>query len=104
MYHESIEESKIDIDLLKAADKYLIEDLLAICVKHLGLESNLTLDNALDIMMIAYQTNQTSLFETATNFVMKNKGKLIKTDSWKKLSREHPDLIVKAFENILAQQ
>ena len=46
MYHNSIDKSKIDVDLLTAADKFRMEDLVDICVKHL--KSDLTLKNALD--------------------------------------------------------
>ena len=42
MYHNSIDESNIDIDLLMAADKFLMEGLVDICAKHL--KSNLTLE------------------------------------------------------------
>ena len=102
MYHDTIDKSKIDFDLLKAADKYLMDNLVTYCLEHL--ESNLTLDNALDIMMAAYQINQNSLFEVATNFVLNNKGKLTSTDSWNSMVRDHPDLIAKAFSVFLVKQ
>ena len=102
MYHDTIDKSKIDFDLLKAADKYLMDNLVTYCIEHL--ESNLTLDNALDIMMAAYQINQNSLFEAATNFVWNNKGKLTTTDSWNKMLKAHTDLIAKAFNSILAKK
>ena len=102
MYHDTIDKSKIDFDLLKAADKYLMDNLIANCLEHL--KSNLTLENALDIMMVSYQINQNSLFEVATNFVWNNKGKLISTDSWNSMVRDHPDLIAKAFSVFLVKQ
>ena len=46
MYHDSLEESKIDCDLLKAADKYLMEGLVAICTNHF--KSKLTLENVVE--------------------------------------------------------
>ena len=102
MYHDTIDKSKIDFDLLKAADKYLMDNLVTYCLEHL--ESNLTLENALDIMMVSYQINQNSLFEAATNFVWNNKGKLTSTDSWNSMVRDHPDLIAKAFSVFLVKQ
>ena len=102
MYHDTIDKSKIDFDLLKAADKYLMDNLVTYCLEHL--ESNLTLENALDIMMVSYQINQNSLFEVATNFVLNNKGKLTSTDSWNSMVRDHPDLIAKAFSVFLVKQ
>ena len=41
MYHDTIDKSKIDFDLLKAADKYLMGNLVENCLEHL--KSNLTL-------------------------------------------------------------
>ena len=102
MYHDTIDKSKIDFDLLKAADKYLMDNLVDNCLEHL--KSNVTLENALDIMMVSYQINQNSLFEAATNFVWNNKGKLTSTDSWNSMVRDHPDLIAKAFSCILVKQ
>ena len=94
MYHNSIDKSKIDVDLLTAADKFLMEDLVDICVKHL--KSDLTLKNALDVLIVAYQTNQNSLFEIAFEFARENKGKL-KADKWNEMIRNHPTLIAKAM-------
>ena len=45
MYHNSIDRTKIDVDLLTAADKFLMDGLVEICAKHL--KSNLTLKNAI---------------------------------------------------------
>ena len=98
MYHESMDESKIDSELLQAADKYLMTGLVTICVKYL--KSNLTLENALDVMIIAYQINQNSLLEAAFEYAQKNKGKM-KNDKWKEMSRNHPDLMTKCFNQVL---
>ena len=102
MYHDSIDESKIDYDLLKAADKYLMDSLVATCVEYL--ESNLTIENALDVMMVAYQTNQNSLLAAAFNFANSKTGQLVTTDSWNNMLREHPDLIAKAFTFIYSNK
>merc|ERR1719237_86524 len=47
--------NKINIDLLLAADKYNIPDLVKICVNHL--KTNLTEVNAVDIMAKSYMIN-----------------------------------------------
>ena len=99
MYHDSIEKSKIDTDLLTAADKYLMEGLINVCVKHL--KSNLTLENALDVLIVSYQTNQDSLLEHAFEYVRKNKGKVQSSEKWKEMSRNHPDLMTKCFEKVM---
>ena len=98
MYHESMDESKIDSELLQAADKYLMEGLVALCVKHL--RENLTLENTLDVMIVAYQINQNSLLTDAFQFTQKNKGKL-KAEKWKEMSRNHPELMTKCFNHVV---
>ena len=35
MYHDTIDGKKVNIDLLKAADKFLMENLVATCVENL---------------------------------------------------------------------
>ena len=56
----------------------------------------LTLKNALDVLIVAYQTNQNSLFEIAFEFAREKKGKL-KADKWNEMIRKHPTLIAKAM-------
>ena len=56
IYHNSLDKEKINGDLLKAADKYMITGLIRICVNHL--ESNLTVGNAIEVMIAAYSSNQ----------------------------------------------
>ena len=92
---QTLNKSKIDSNLLKAADQYLVDGLKSLCIDHL--ESNLTLQNALDVMMVAFQIDENGLFDSAFQYVCDNKGQLIGTDSWNEIVREHPDLIAKAF-------
>ena len=98
MYHNSIDKSKIDIDLLTAADKYLMEGLVEICTEHL--KSNLTLQNALDVLIVAYQTNQNSLLDTAFQFAFNHKGQL-NAEKWNEMTRNHPALIAKAMGQVM---
>ena len=55
------------MDLLLAADKYNIPDLVKICMNHL--KTNLTEVNAVDIMSKSYMINQKDLFDAARKFV-----------------------------------
>ena len=98
MYNDSIDESKIDVELLKVADKYLMNNLVATCVEFF--KSNLTLENALDIMLVAYQMNQNNLLETTFKFACDNKGQLAKTEMWNNMIRDHSDLIAKLINSI----
>ena len=99
LYHDFVDKEKINSDLLKAADKYLVGGLVDVCVLHLS--TNLTRENALDVLIAAYQTNQKTLFDAAFKFTWENKGKLVKTDSWNEMLRNYPDLIAKAFSQSL---
>ena len=63
-YHGKVQDTKmINTDLLRAADKYETIGLIDMCAKYL--ESNLSLENALDVLVTAELTNQKGLFGRA---------------------------------------
>ena len=78
-----------------------MEGLKSVCSEHLS--ANLTLENALEVMIVAYLTDQKDLLDSAFKFVLLNKGKLIKTDSWDEMVKNYPDLIGKAFSQSMLQ-
>ena len=50
MYFQKVEDNKkINVDLMMAADKFLIKGLLDLCTKFL--ESNLSVENALEVLI-----------------------------------------------------
>ena len=103
LYHEEVEDTKlVDTNLLFAAEKYNIPGLLKLCVNHL--KASLSMDNVLDILLCAHLTNQVDLFNTASNFVNKNKGKLTKTMEWKEIMETNPKLIANVLSNVLGLQ
>ena len=61
------------------------------CAKYL--ESNLSLENALDILTTAELTNQKALFDSAAKFVRKNQGKMNKNGACKEMLEKDPKLI-----------
>ena len=69
-----------------------------ICTEHL--KSNLTLQNALDVLIVAYQTNQNSLLDTAFQFAFNHKGQL-NAEKWNEMTRNHPALIAKAMGQVM---
>ena len=101
MYNDIVDKKNINCDLLKAANKYLMEGLKNICSAHLS--ANLTLENALEVMIVAYLTDQKDLLDSAFKFSLLNKGRLIKTDSWEEMVKNYPDLIGKAFSQSMLQ-
>jgi len=83
-YHGKVHDIKmINTNLLRAADKYEAIGLMDMCAKDLG--SNLSLENALDVLVAAELTNQTSLFDSAAKFVQKTQGKKNKTGAYKEM-------------------
>ena len=73
LYHDKVEKKRIDSDLLKAANKYLVEALVDICAQYLI--ENLNLENALEAMIVAYHANQNTLLDAAFKFAYASKGK-----------------------------
>ena len=91
-YHGKVQDTKmINTDLLRAADKYETIGLIDMCTKYL--ESNLSLDNALDILVSAELTNQKALFNSAAKFVRKNQGKMKQTGAYNEMLKKDPKFI-----------
>ena len=100
IYHNSLDKEKINGDLLKAADKYMITGLIRICVNHL--ESNLTVGNAIEVMIAAYSSNQKELFGSAFKFIAKNRGdeKFVKTP-WEEMKKKEPTLALQMMSEAI---
>ena len=102
IYHEDLHknEAKIVLDLLMAADKYAIFDLIKICVK--VLKERLSEENVVDVMTAAYLTNQEELFETAYKFIFKLRiEKNVEIEAWKELDKKNPTLAIKMMKKAM---
>ena len=100
LYHEKIKDIKmINSDLLIAADKYIVHGLLDECSKYF--ESNLSLQNALDILVTAEITNQKNLFEAASRFVSKSLGSLNKSSTFREMEKNNPTMFTRVFSKML---
>ena len=86
--------------MLRAAEKYNLVDLVEICVEYY-FKSGFSLDTVLDVLVVADLINQEELFDAATDFVMKNKGKVVKTKDWKQWKETNPSLIVRIYSKML---
>ena len=92
VYHGKVRDIQlINTDLLRAADKYNIIHLFGMCVKYL--QSNLSSENALDILVSAELINQKALFDSASRFIRQNTGRLNKTGAYKEMFEKDPKLI-----------
>ena len=98
-YHGKLQDIKmINTDLLRVADKYEAIGLMDMCTKYL--ESNLSLENALDVLVAAELTNQTSLFDSAAKFVQKTQGKKNKTGAYKEMHEKDPKFILNVMSKM----
>ena len=99
MYFQTVKDNNmINTDLMIAADKFLVKGLLDFCTKFL--ESNLSVENALDILIKAELVNQKTLFDAASKFVRKNLGKVNKTSAWEEMLKKNPTLIANLFSQM----
>merc|ERR1712156_860608 len=100
IYHDEIQDKKkITANLLRAADKYNITELMEFCMEHL--KSSLSLDNVLDVLVVAHRINQKEIFDAASDFVYKNKGKVVNTKDWEQLKETNPTLTINVLTKIL---
>ena len=98
-YHGNVKDNEmINTDLLRAGDEYEVVGLLDICTQYL--ESNLSFENALDVLVAAELTNQKALFDSATKFVCKNPGKMNKTGAYKEMLEKDPKFIAIVMSKI----
>ena len=99
-YHDKIDDiKKINLDLLVAADKYMVSGLLGECVEYL--KSNLSDQNALDVLVTAEVTNQKDLFEAASRFVgKKNLGSLNKSSTFREMAKYNPTMFTRVFSKM----
>ena len=82
-YRYSGEIDKLDemvSDLLAAADKYDVQPLREICIQHMA--SNISVDNAADILVLAERHSIDSTKSLALQFINKNVLNVSTTDAW----------------------
>ena len=90
IYHENLDEAKITGDLLVAANKYDVSDLVNYCVKFLG--DNLSEKNVAGVMTSAFLADQEELFQSAYKFLFKLKIENVEIKAWKNLDKKNPTL------------
>jgi len=101
IYNNIIEKSKISTALLAAAHKYMVTDLIKICVDFLA--ENLTGENAVEVMTTAYATNQKELLRKASKILFKNQlaGQTFETAAWNEMKEKDPDLALTMIDEVL---
>ena len=102
MYNDNLDEDKINADLLIAADYYIVSGLVNLCVSHLT--SNLRDQNATEIMIAAYLTNQKELFGMACRYVHKQRldhVQIMETGAWEKMKKKDPNLALEMMTEVM---
>ena len=99
LYFQKVKDNKvINTDLMIAADKYNIKGLLDVCTNYLG--SNLSEENALNVLVKAELLDQKKLFDAASKFVCNNIGKVNKTSAWEEMFQKNPTMIAGLFSKM----
>jgi len=90
--------SEIAADLLEIADKYDMDDLMALCENELS--ATLNIDNAAEILILADDHNRHSLRKVVLHFISRNLYFILKTDGWKRMLQSHGGLVHTVLDNV----
>ena len=91
-------ELSIELEVLKAADKYAVSDLKKICEERIG--EKLTIDNCVKILEVADQCNAEVLKDKAIEYVMSNATTLVEKPQFSLLKNMHSELTYELLHNI----
>jgi len=99
MYQDSIEDDKVNIDLLSAADMYEVLRLKNIC--SIKLKKSVNVENVTEIWQCAYLHDIEDLAHYSMIYMMQNWRELSKQSDVRELCKKYPDLIF-AISTLLA--
>jgi len=85
--------------LLRAADKYDLNELKQLCVSTLG--GKIDIENVCSILSLAKMYNCSLLGDIALQFVTENRDKIVKKSDWKYQLESHPDILARMFEALV---
>ena len=86
---------KFASDLLVAADKYALEGLRCECEKIIS--TNMTVENAVDVLILADRTNAHQLKLRAIKFINKYAHFIKEFKCWNSMIMEQPHLVVEIY-------
>lgn len=89
-------------DLLRAGDKYAIPQLMELCENQL--RTDLHVDTATEVLVIAYLCNANRLKEYAMEFINLNGLQVMATIGWKNLIKAHSQLLLEVLETNFKNQ
>ena len=99
IYHDELDDEKINEELLMAAEKYEVLGLVWICLNHL--KENLTVHNAVNVLISSYLVDHKELMDLATQFIVKHKDELVENGAWKEMKEKNPKLALKMMDKAL---
>ena len=92
-------ETKITGALLVAAEKYMITDLVTICVDYF--ERNLSDQNVMEVMTASFMINQKELFDSSCKLILKDTSKIFTSEAWKTFEEKDPMLALKMLKEAM---
>lgn len=88
--------------IYKAADKYNVQELKIFCIKYI--KRNLSVENVLDIIILANKLEETDLMSSAQNIFNQHAVEIIKRDEWEQFVKDYfpiaNKLLINKLENI----
>ena len=99
IYHDELDNEKINEELLIAAEKYEVLGLVWICLNYL--KENLNVHNAVRVLISSYLIEYKELFDLAAEFIFKHKGEIVENDAWKKMQEKNPTLALKMMNKVM---
>lgn len=90
------------LELIMAADKYEIKNLVKVCDSQIA--NKLSVDTAVDTLIVADLLKLDNLKKQSMNFIARNKTKVTATQAYKKLKeKKHKELSYELFEYVMEQ-
>eukprot|EP00095_Tigriopus_kingsejongensis_P001617 maker-scaffold289_size220122-snap-gene-1.26 protein:Tk01617 transcript:maker-scaffold289_size220122-snap-gene-1.26-mRNA-1 annotation:"speckle-type poz isoform x2" len=86
------------VKLLPLAEKYNIRSLSHFCVE--ALSTHISVEHAGDIAVLAEQHHIRPLLEKATNFMLMNANRVLKTDGWRAVLQTCPEIANKMIASL----
>ncbi|XP_057319001.1 speckle-type POZ protein-like [Microplitis mediator] len=93
----------LDVDagyLLEAADKYQLQKLKELCEE--SLSRSITVNNAVEVMILADRQNAQDLMDYAAQFIAINITSVIETDEYKNIENKNPVLSALLIKKLAA--
>ncbi|XP_028624726.1 TD and POZ domain-containing protein 1-like [Grammomys surdaster] len=88
--------------VLAAADKYGLEDLMAMCED--AFCRNLSVENAAHTLILADLHSRKHLKTQALDFISVHASEVSETSGWKSMVESHPHLVAEAFHSLASAQ